>query len=93
MSRDAQRAIAETDLRRFTRKLTDPTGSFRWTATRASAAESQYRRFLALCAAGQPPPQPLADADELWHLHILDTIAYAADCQRIFGEFLHHIPT
>ena len=30
--------------------------------------------------------------DEVWHQHILDTNAYAEDCERIFGHFLHHYP-
>ena len=32
------------------------------------------------------------DADELWHLHILDTRKYEADCEAIFGRFLNHTP-
>lgn len=29
----------------------------------------------------------------MWHAHILFTQKYAADCDRIFGSFLHHFPT
>lgn len=28
----------------------------------------------------------------MWHHHILDTHAYAPDCQSVFGHFLHHFP-
>jgi hypothetical protein len=28
----------------------------------------------------------------MWHRHILDTRAYAEDCERIFGGFMHHFP-
>jgi hypothetical protein len=30
--------------------------------------------------------------DEFWHQHILDTRAYRADCEAIFGRFLEHFP-
>lgn len=30
--------------------------------------------------------------DTIWHYHILDTRAYAKDCQSVFGEFFHHYP-
>jgi hypothetical protein len=35
---------------------------------------------------------PLFDVDIFWHYHILDTMKYAADCEQIFGYFLHHFP-
>jgi hypothetical protein len=35
---------------------------------------------------------PLVDVDTFWHYHILDTKKYAADCQLVFGYFLHHYP-
>ena len=31
--------------------------------------------------------------DLVWHLHILDTKAYFADCKEIFGKYIHHSPT
>jgi hypothetical protein len=34
----------------------------------------------------------LEDVDTFWHYHILDTRKYAADCQAVFGQFLHHFP-
>ena len=30
--------------------------------------------------------------DEYWHAHILDTRAYASDCEKLFGSYLHHYP-
>jgi len=30
--------------------------------------------------------------DKVWHYHILDTRAYAEDCENIFGHILHHFP-
>jgi hypothetical protein len=35
---------------------------------------------------------PLFDVDTFWHYHILDTMKYAADCENVFGYFLHHFP-
>jgi hypothetical protein len=35
---------------------------------------------------------PLFDVDIFWHYHILDTLKYAADCENVFGYFLHHFP-
>ncbi|WP_296001920.1 hypothetical protein [Rugamonas sp.] len=35
---------------------------------------------------------PLVDVDTFWHYHIHDTMKYAADCQQVFGYFLHHFP-
>jgi hypothetical protein len=32
------------------------------------------------------------DVDEFWHTHILQTMKYADDCQKVFGTFLHHNP-
>ena len=28
----------------------------------------------------------------MWHRHILDTRAYASDCERIFRNFMHYFP-
>lgn len=55
--------------------------------------ESEYRKFLALRIA-HPETEivPCKIVDEMWHVHILDTRAYAADCDRIFGSFMHHFP-
>ncbi len=30
--------------------------------------------------------------DLVWHVHILDTVSYAAFCDRCFGGFVHHDP-
>ena len=55
--------------------------------------ELEYRRFLTLMKK-YPHEQtsPLVDVDMFWHYHILDTMKYAADCEAVFGYFLHHFP-
>jgi len=35
---------------------------------------------------------PSKDVDRFWHGHILDTLKYAEDCEKVFGYFLHHFP-
>jgi hypothetical protein len=56
-------------------------------------AEAGYRQFLKL-AAKHPdlPIVPSEQVDEFWHMHILDTQRYSADCERIFGYMIHHDP-
>lgn len=64
-----------------------------WTAEFCDEVESLYRKFLALNA--RYPDQkicPTGPIDTFWHAHILDTRAYAQDCEQVFGQMLHHFP-
>jgi hypothetical protein len=64
-----------------------------WTDEETADAELEYRRFLWLCYQEDGPVGAIhTDADRLWHHHILDTQGYMADCERIFGRYLHHAP-
>lgn len=84
--------IATLDLGPIKAKLMEKDGAS-WTRQRADAVEAEYRRFL--CVAKMYPQEEMApqiDVDIFWHHHILDTMKYAADCQQIFGYFLHHSP-
>lgn len=54
-------------------------------------AETQYRQFLQLCR-DDTGTVPTELADKVWHTHILDTRKYAADCEALFGQFMHHTP-
>lgn len=83
--------VRAVDLERIVQKLAVQPG---WSLARAREAELDYRRFLNLRV--QYPGTslvPTHDIDEVWHGHILDTRAYAADCERLFGGFLHHAPS
>jgi hypothetical protein len=31
-------------------------------------------------------------ADKIWHVHIVNTVRYKKDCNRIFGRYLDHTP-
>lgn len=56
-------------------------------------AEDLYRKFLTLHH--ELPNAPLVPprlVDEVWHAHITFTRQYAADCELLFGEFMHHNP-
>jgi hypothetical protein len=86
------RAIDELDFERIKAKLLH---RHRGTMTSEAVdrAEAGYRQFLKL-AAKYPdvPVVPSEAVDEFWHMHILDTQRYAADCERIFGYIVHHDP-
>lgn len=86
----AKRAIARLDLVKIdakARKL------YRWGKPRVEAADDWYRKFLWLCYLHGSPLSAIGkDADDLWHLHILDTPKYTKDCDRIFGTYLSHRP-
>lgn len=84
--------IAAIDLDSIKAKLMEKDGEG-WTQQRVDAVEREYRRFLCLAKLyPQEETAPLIDVDIFWHNHILDTLKYAADCQQMFGYFLHHSP-
>src|SRR6266550_2139058 len=67
--------------------------AYNWNDDATAEAEREYRRFLWLCYQHDGPAGAIhGDADKLWHFHILNTRGYMADCERIFGRFLHHTP-
>ena len=64
-----------------------------WSLEHVNAIELEYRRFLMLMKKfPNEQTAPLVDVDTFWHYHILDTMKYAADCEAVFGYFLHHFP-
>ncbi|GLU33744.1 hypothetical protein WKR88_26480 [Trinickia caryophylli] len=85
-------AIDALDFERIKAKLAHRTQG-RLGADAIARAETGYRQFLKL-AAKYPEVQvvPSEEVDEFWHIHILDTQRYAADCERIFGHMIHHDP-
>jgi len=85
--------VSSIDLSMVKLKLMDADEGLGWSAGQADRAEVRYRRYLQMV---QLHPDrsivPAKDIDQFWHQHILDTRGYAADCQRVFGEFVHHFP-
>jgi hypothetical protein len=87
------KTIAELDLDSIKVKLMHKESGEGWSLEQANAVEFEYRRFLCIIKLF-PDAQtaPLLAVDTFWHYHILDTMKYAADCEQIFGYFLHHSP-
>jgi hypothetical protein len=88
--RDAIERVNQLDFTMLRQKLIEENG---WTSEFCDDVESLYRKFLALNA--RYPDRkicPTGPIDTFWHSHILDTRAYARDCELVFGNFLHHFP-
>ena len=82
--------VGRLDFTMLKRKLIEERS---WTSEFCEEVESLYRKFLALNA--RYPGRkicPTGPIDAFWHSHILDTRAYARDCELVFGEYLHHFP-
>ncbi|MDL2354286.1 MAG: hypothetical protein QFF03_03410 [Pseudomonadota bacterium] len=85
--------IAELDLAPIKTKLMHKESGEGWSLAQATGVELEYRRFLCLMKLfPHEQTAPRFDVDIFWHYHILDTMKYAVDCERIFGYFLHHFP-
>jgi hypothetical protein len=90
---DLRSRIASLDLTMIATKLLDPEEGAGWTEEYSARVETEYRRYLELT--GLYPDEAIVPSkivDTFWHGHILDTQAYAPDCDRVFGFFLHHFP-
>ena len=90
---DMLSGIATIDFSMVKLKLMDTEEGEGWSADQCDGVEREYRRYLALSR--QYPDKavvPSKVVDAFWHYHILDTQAYADDCDRVFGYFLHHYP-
>jgi len=85
--------IAELDLEPIKVKLMHQESGEGWSLEKVHAVEFEYRRFLYLMKMfPNEQTAPLMDVDIFWHYHILDTMKYAVDCEKVFGYFLHHFP-
>ena len=66
---------------------------FHWDDDFINSAVDEYCRFLFL---RKSFPEisicPGFCVDEVWHDHILHTKNYTDFCNKMFGEYLHHIP-
>jgi hypothetical protein len=91
---DALARVEEViDLANVRRKLADHEEGKGYGRDELDRMEREYRRYLALqLACPDAAIVPCKIVDEMWHQHILDTRAYAADCDALFGGFLHHYP-
>ena len=90
---DLFKAVMQLDLEPIKMKLMHVESGEGWSLEKANAVEKEYRRFLCLMKIyPDEDTAPLVDVDTFWHYHILDTMKYAADCEQVFGYFLHHYP-
>jgi hypothetical protein len=90
---DLFKAVTELNLDPIKIKLMHVESGEGWSLEKANAVEKEYRRFLCLMKLfPEEDTAPLVDVDTFWHYHILDTRKYAADCEQVFGYFLHHHP-
>jgi hypothetical protein len=85
---DLWRRVLQVDLGMVTDQLVAHNG---WDRERANGVECRYRRFLYLKAAlPGNMASPTAEVDRFWHQHIINTMNYGPDCERVAGQFLHH---
>ena len=88
-------AIQALDLESVKLRVTDPKLGEGWTRTYADSIEVAYKNYLSMLVKYQDDAEDILlseDVDEFWHTHILQTIKYTADCEAIFGKYLHHAP-
>lgn len=87
--------VASIDLEMVKMKMAEPEEGTGWPEQEIEQSEIEYKRWLTLCRR-YPYPQhsivPSSFIDTIWHYHILDTRAYHADCERVFGHYFHHFP-
>ena len=85
--------IHALDLAPIKFKLMDAEEGYGWSREYADQIEIEYKRFLTLLVKyPEVSIAPSKAVDKFWHGHILDTLKYAEDCNKVFGYFLHHFP-
>lgn len=91
---ESLQALSRLDLTNIKRKLKEPAPEGKnWNDEQVDQAEKWYRRFLEVIVRFPDlNTVPNYVIDMFWHQHILDTRAYAQDCDSIFGTFIHHYP-
>jgi hypothetical protein len=88
------RRIDALDLEPIVYKLMHPEpGETALSLPEADRDVGLYRCFLKLCALYPDATiVPTRQLDHVWHMHMLDTAKYRADCDEVFGRFLDHFP-
>lgn len=90
----AQQYLQDLDLQYIIEAMCAPSYPLpRWSVADAQHCCQLYKNFLFLQKKHFPALLvPTREIDEFWHNHILYTKRYMADCQHIFGHYLHHEP-
>src|SRR5260221_4281448 len=76
-------------------RVMDPELGEGWTREYAESVERAYRTYLTMLVKHPQDVEDIVvskDVDEFWHTHILHTMKYTEDCERVFGTYLHHKP-
>lgn len=86
--------VDELDLEPLVFKLMHPDhGDPGAELSRADQDVELYRCFLRLCVLyPETTIVPSRVIDHVWHAHMLDTVKYRTDCDRVFGQPLDHFP-
>src|SRR6267142_1550726 len=88
-------AIGALDLEPIKLRVMDPELGEGWTREYAQSIERAYRKYLTMLVKYPEDVEDIVvskDVDEFWHTHILHTMKYTEDCERVFGTYLHHNP-
>src|SRR5438034_6907246 len=88
-------AIGALDLEPIKLRVMDPELGEGWTREYAESVERAYRNYLIMLVKHSEDVEDIVvskDVDEFWHTHILHTMKYTEDCERVFGTYLHHRP-
>lgn len=85
--------LGSIDFSMILEKLQDSDEGAGWALEYCQRVQGEYLRYLALSRRyADRAIVPSRIVDTFWHYHILDTQAYATDCESVFGYFLHHFP-
>jgi hypothetical protein len=88
-------AIHALDLEHIKLRVMDPELGEGWTREHAESVERGYKDYLTLLVKHPEDLEDIVvskDVDEFWHTHILHTMKYTEDCEKVFGTYLHHNP-
>ena len=88
-------AIRALDLESVKLRLMDDELGEGWSREYADSIETAYRTYLTMLVKYQDHAEDIMlakDVDEFWHTHILQTMKYSDDCEKVFGTYLHHNP-
>ena len=88
-------AIQALDLEPIRLRVMDTESGEGWTREYAETIERAYRTYLTMLVKHPENVEDIIvseDVDEFWHAHILHTMKYTEDCEKVFGAYLHHNP-
>ena len=88
-------AIWALDLEPIRLRVTDAELGEGWSREHAESVERAYRNYLTMLVKHSGDIEDIVvskDVDEFWHTHILHTMKYTEDCEKVFGKYLHHNP-